>query len=183
MNSWLTKFRLLVILSINTTNIGMSVFLYFSRCGLRLTLCNWWQMHVFYESPSLDIEILAWKWIGLKIPNLRWKGNNLHFQFRCLDVHENSWWNQRIELNSKSCLDVQNMELNFGLGWASNFIFYLNFIKLLYFFYFQICWFFGSFYFYNFFFQFWIFLKFIFWIFYSFFWSFWFFEVFYFWFF
>jgi hypothetical protein len=33
-----------------------------------------------------------------------------------LDVHENSCWNQRITPNSKSCLDVQNMELNFDLG-------------------------------------------------------------------
>jgi hypothetical protein len=52
----------------------------------------------------------------LKFSNLRWKGNDLHFQFRCLDVHGNSCGNQRIEANSKSCLDVQNMELNFDLG-------------------------------------------------------------------
>jgi hypothetical protein len=41
----------------------------------------------------LDVGILAQKWIKLKILNLRWKGNNLHFQFRCLDAHETSCWN------------------------------------------------------------------------------------------
>jgi hypothetical protein len=64
----------------------------------------------------LDVGIFARKWIQLKIPNLRWKGNDLHFQFRCLDVHGNSCENQRIAPNFKSCLDVQNMELNFDLG-------------------------------------------------------------------
>jgi hypothetical protein len=69
---------------------------------------------------------LSRKWVGLKIPNLRGKVNNFHFQFRCLDVHGNSCWNQRIAPNS-TCLDVQSMELNFylGLGWASK-KFYLN---------------------------------------------------------
>jgi hypothetical protein len=64
----------------------------------------------------LDVGILARKGIRLKILNLRWKENDLQFQFFCLDVHGNSCWNQRIEPNSKSCLDVQNMELNFDLG-------------------------------------------------------------------
>jgi hypothetical protein len=82
----------------------------------------------------LDVGSFARKWIGLKIPNLRWKGNDLHFEFRCLDVHGNSCWNQRIAPNSKYCLDVQNMELNFnlGLGFFSLYIpKFLFFIQIL----------------------------------------------------
>jgi hypothetical protein len=83
--------------------------------------------------------------------------NDLHFQFRCLDVHENSCWNQRIARNSKSYLDVQNMELNFNLGlgffslYISEFLFFIQILLN-----FDICTifefleFFGSFLFYNF---------------------------------
>jgi hypothetical protein len=38
------------------------------------------------------------------------------FQFWCLDVHEICYWNQRVAPNSKSCLDVQTMELNLLLS-------------------------------------------------------------------
>jgi hypothetical protein len=98
-----------------------------------------WPHQQFYPCRSktprvcLDVGIFARKWIGLKIPNLRWKGNDLHFQFHCLDVHRNSCWNQRIAPNSKSCLDVQNMELNFDLGlgffslYISKFLFLFKF--------------------------------------------------------
>ena len=93
--------------------------IYAAAKGWKLAMNNLKHLSIYYILRlCLDVGIQPWNWIGVRIPNLRWKWIGLQFQICCLEVCDILRWNQMMASNSNSCLDVQTVKFEVLWVWA-----------------------------------------------------------------